>query len=148
MITINLEEIKKQLEVTLNMVRAIPKWECEKFGVIVDAIEKYRREKLYLLLQSGEETFVEDFIKSHLWWDGFKQATRSYNENPIVRLAILKGGFEDVSYNTVRYGWVFNYRGEAVVEYNNRKYRVSGKGTTGTPETLYTQGGYTIQEIV
>ena len=48
----------------------------------------------------------------------------------------LAAGVRDVSYSTVRYGWVKSYSGQATVTLleDNKTYRAIGHRSTGAPE--------------
>lgn len=59
---------------------------------------------------------------------------------PSYELA-LENGVEDRSYNTVRYGLVGSYRGEAVVTMaNGRKWRCVGRGPRGDASHISAEG--------
>lgn len=70
-----------------------------------------------------------------------KLASDLQKEEPTYKLALL-AGVEDHSYNTVRYGDVASYSGEAVVEMaNGKKFKAVGHAPQGGADYI-TRRGY------
>jgi hypothetical protein len=60
-------------------------------------------------------------------------------------LGFVAGDYiSDHSYYTVRYGSISDYSGEFTGIIGENTYSVSGYGSRGTPETLYSEGGFNI----
>lgn len=52
----------------------------------------------------------------------------------------IEHGVRDKAYNTVRYGTIPDYSGEAEIEVNGRKYKAVGRGPRGTAEYVSKNG--------
>lgn len=95
---------------------------------------------------------VEDAVRAALASAGFHRdlvdlAMRPWAGEAQVREIIVRralgAGLENRGYDTVRYGWIDDYRGAAIVSAFGRRWSVSGVPVSGDAQTAY-QGGVLI----